>query len=48
MLNLNPLKKLPKKVNSEKVTEYDIFYFYCCMQKLSAYNFVGVNFMLFF
>ncbi len=39
---------LPKKVNSEKVTENGIFDFYCCMQKLSAYNFVGVNFFEFF
>jgi hypothetical protein len=41
-------KKLSNEVNSKKVTEKGFFDFYCCMQKLSAYNFVGVNFFAFF
>jgi hypothetical protein len=42
------VEKVAKKVNSKKVTENGIFYFYCCMQKSSANNFVGVNFFAFF
>jgi hypothetical protein len=39
--DLESIEKVAKKVNSKKETENDFFDFYCCMQKLSAYNFVG-------
>ncbi len=47
--DLESIEKVAKKVNSEKETENDFFDFYCCMQKLSAYNFVGGElFFIFF
>ncbi len=44
MLISNPLKKVQKnlceKSYQNKVTENGVFYFYYCVQKFSAYNFL--------